>query len=215
MRSSHSLLPLVAALGLGLAPAALHAQEELPRPDTWQVRADQPGHAHDDVYFVEMPPGWHITTGPAVILWDPAVTAGDAYSVESEIYLFDPEGRREAFGVFVGGRDLDGPDQEYVYFLIREGGQYLVKRREGTRTATVRDWTSHPAIVSFATKGDAATAKNVLALDVDAERVRFRVNGEEVVAVPRSELPSLDGVVGMRVNHGLNLHVSRLEVSPR
>jgi len=39
------------------------------------------------------------------------------------------------------------------------------------------------------------------------------VNGQEVATLPRADL-AVDGVVGIRVNHALNLHVSRLEVTP-
>ena len=43
-------------------------------PAGWHVRADGAA-AHGTVSFVDMPPGWHITTGPSVILYDPARTA--------------------------------------------------------------------------------------------------------------------------------------------
>ena len=55
--------------------------------------------------------------------------------------------------------------------------------------------------------------KNVIAVEARGDRVRFFVNGSEVASVPRSEL-AVDGQVGLRVNHRLNLHVSRLEVTP-
>ena len=205
---------LVAAV-LVLAPPPARAQDELRPPETWKVRADRPDRPADDTYFVEMPPGWHITTGPAVILWDPATTASGRFDIESEVFLFDPRGRREAFGVFVGGRDLEGSGQAYVYFLIREGGEFLVKRRAGDTTETLLDWTAHPAVASWAAREEGETARNVLRLEAGDDRVRFLVNGEEVAELPRSELPSLDGVVGLRVNHGLNLHVTRLDVEPR
>jgi hypothetical protein len=43
--------------------------------------------------------------------------------------------------------------------------------------------------------------------------VHFFVNGTEVTSVPRSELV-VDGVFGFRVNHGLNLYISRLDATP-
>ena len=39
------------------------------------------------------------------------------------------------------------------------------------------------------------------------------MNGAVVTSLPRADL-SLDGVVGLRVNHGLNLHVTNLKVDP-
>lgn len=168
----------------------------------------------DDLYLVAMPPGLHITTGPAMIAWHPDSAAAGDFRIESETYLFDPEGRREAFGFFVGGGDLQGPEQHYTYFLLREGGEFLVKTRSGTATAVVRNWTPNSAIVSFATKPeDANTAKNVLALEADGDELRFFVNGEQVWSGPRGTL-STDGVFGLRVNHRLNLHVTTIMSGP-
>ncbi len=199
-----------AALGLTALPAVAQDDEGLPFPEGWQVRFDRQGASMDDLYLVTMTPGYHVTTGPAMIAWHPdSVAAGD-FRIESETFLFDPEGRREAFGFFIGGSDLQGPDQRYTYFLLREGGEFLVKSRAGTATPVVHDWTAHPAIVSYATRPEgSATAKNVLALEAAGDELRFSVNGQEVWSGPRDGLAT-EGVFGLRVNHGLNLHVTTI-----
>jgi len=208
-----TLSPL-AGLALAALLAAPLTAQDLKRPDGWKVRFDRAGSTEAELQmFVSMPPGWHITTGPAGIFWDPALTASGEFRAEMEVFLFDPGERKEAFGIFFGGKDLEGPGEEYAYFLLREGGEFIVKRRQGTDTPTVVDWTANRAIASFAHRGDAATAKNVLTVEAGAETVRFLVNGEKVAEVPRAQVP-VDGVVGIRVNHALNLHVSRLEVTP-
>ena len=204
-------LSIVAATAFTTTPAT--AQEDPPEleyPEGWEVRFDREGSSMDGLSLVAMPPGIHITTGPAMIAYHPdSVAAGD-FRIESETFLFDPEGRREAFGLFVGGRDLQDPDQRYTYFLLREGGEFLVKTRSGTATAVVQNWTPHPAIASFATKPeDASTARNVLALEAAGDELRFSVNGEQVWSGPRGTLAT-DGVFGLRVNHGLNLHVTTI-----
>ena len=87
-------------------------------PPTWQPRLDNPERGSlEDIWYVDMPPGWHITTGPAAILWDPATTASGDFRIESETLLFDPEGRREAFGFFFGGSDLEGEGQTIRFFV--------------------------------------------------------------------------------------------------
>jgi hypothetical protein len=140
--------------------------------------------------------------------------AGGAYRVEMEVFLFDPGSRREAFGFFLGGSQLDGEGQRYTYFLIREGGQFLVKARDGREAPTLVEWTDHDAVRSFADREEGeSSVQNVLAAEVRSEDVRFFVNGREVTRIARDGL-SVDGVVGLRVNHGLNLHVSRLELTP-
>lgn len=208
MRAFASLIAM-----LVLAPPLLAQEAELERPSDWTVRTDRPDQNPEDVYFVEMPPGWHITTGPAAILYHPETTAAGSFRVETETFLFDPKGRREAFGLFVGGTELEEAGQSYVYFMIRDGGQFLIKRRSGAETSTIADWRGNAAILSYADREeDATSVKNVLAVDVGPLAIRFLVNGTEVAQLPKDEL-GVNGVVGLRVNHGLNLHVTRLDVT--
>lgn len=197
---------LAAALCVLAVPALA---QELERPAEWKVRFDQPTASESDLYFVNMPPGWHVTTGPAGILYDPASTASGEYILKAEIYLFPGE-RREGYGVFFGGTGLDGENQSYTYFLLRKDGRYLIKRREGGSTSDLKPWTEHPAIVRH--DGGEDSVKNLLEVAVSTNSVDFYVNGEKLTSLPRSEVAT-DGVFGLRVNHNLNLHVSELMVT--
>lgn len=200
---------LLVALPLATAPSA--AGQEGP-PAGWKVRTDKPDASASDIQFVDMPPGWHITTGPAAIFYQPDRTAEDNYRIQSTIFLFDPGRRhREAYGVLFGGRDLEGDGQAYSYFLIRDTGDFLVKRRTGGDTESVVPWTHSDAIMKY--PGGGEQAKNTLAVEVGTEAVDLYINGQKVTSVPRSKLDT-EGVVGLRVNHMLNVHVSELEVTP-
>jgi hypothetical protein len=191
------------------APAAQRGQANLPAG--WNLRLDRDTQNPAEVEFMEMAPGWHVTTGPSTILWNDATTASGRYRVESEFHLFDPGQRREAFGIFVGGRDLDGENQRYTYFLIRRTGEFIVKERSGAAAPTLIDWTNHDAIRPW--QDGATSVPNTLAVEAGQDLVRFFVNDALVAELPRAEL-SLDGTVGLRVNHGLNVHVTRLDVRP-
>jgi len=188
--------------------AAPLAAQDFQRPADWKVRFDRPA-PDTAVYFVSMPPGWHITTGPAGILYNPKDIAQGEFRVEAEVFLFPGE-RREGFGVFVGGEDLDGADQAYLYFLIRKDGSYLIKRRAGNDTHVIVPWTVHDAIVKH--DGGEGTAKNVLAVECTADQVHFFVNGQQVSSLARTEV-DVDGIFGLRVNHQLDIHVASLEVT--
>ena len=181
------------------------------RPDGWQVRLDKPGPDSTKVVFASMAPGWHVTTGPAVILWNPATTAKGSYKAETNIHLFKPEsGHAEAFGLFVGGAGLDATNESYTYFMIRNDGQYLVKQRAGKDTKDVIPWTKSPAIKLF--DGKEESVANVLTIVASPVTVDFLINGTKVASKPRAEVTA-DGIVGLRVNHNLNLHVSKLDVT--
>lgn len=210
MRNLASPLILATTVALGALPAEGQAVQ---RVGGWNVRLDHADGSAADLSVMEMEPGWHVTSGPAAIYWKPESTGSGAYRIEMDVFLFDPQGRREAFGLFLGGRDLESEAQRYVYFLIRDGGQFIVKERRGDEAPTLIDWTRHEAIRAYAERGGEASVRNVLTVEAGAETVRFLVNGTEVATLPRSEL-ELDGIYGFRVNHALDLHIARLEVTP-
>lgn len=191
-------------------PEGWHYRLDRPNPDTRLVADDDVGHSN--IHFVNMTPGWHVTTGPAAILYHPALTATGPYRAKAEFHLFPPGERNEAFGIFVGGKNLDAQDQSYLYFLIRKTGEFLIKRRDGDSTSLVQDWTAHSALVPHTDETTGSVA-NVLAIKRQSDRLTFYVNGEEVASTSPGDLP-VDGVVGLRINHALNVHVSDLRAEP-
>ncbi len=205
---------VMAAAAVSVTHSVPVQAQEGPFPEGWQVRFDREGSSMEELRFETMPPGMHITTGPAMIAYHPDSVATGDFRIESETFLFDPGRRREAFGFFVGGSDLQGPNQRYTYFLVREGGEFLVKTRSGTETGLVQDWTAHPAVASYANKpADASTAKNVLVLEAEGGELRFSINGEQVWSGPRQGLET-EGIFGLRVNHGLDVHVTTIMRGP-
>ncbi len=194
--------------------------ENLQVPEGWEYRLDSPDPevelvAHEDpgpgeIRFVNMTPGWHVTTGPRVILYHPAARAEGSFRTSATFHLFDPGSRNEAFGLFVGGQDLQSAGQEYLYFLVRRSGEFLVKLRDGSDTRVLTDWTPHDAVVPY-DEDTEGSVENTLSIRASADALRFLVNGREVEALPRRDLP-VDGQVGWRVNHRLNLHVADFAV---
>ena len=74
-------------------------------PPGWKVRPDDPKADMAKLEFSEMKPGFHVTTGPAVILWHPDSTVTGNYTLNTEVFFFR-EGSRdtEAYGILLGGR---------------------------------------------------------------------------------------------------------------
>jgi hypothetical protein len=162
-----------------------------------------------ELTFVTMAPGWHLTTGPAASLFEPTVSMRGRFAIESEAFLF-PGTSAEGFGVFVGGRDLDGVAR-YLAFLIRRDGSAAVERREGGTTTLLKPWTRHTAIVAHA-GDDKSTARNLLRIEAESASLVFLVNGAKVLEVPRTG-DVADGVLGLRIGAGLNLHVTNLDAT--
>jgi hypothetical protein len=201
----------VAAFLALAAAGALHAQEKQ-RPKSFLVRWDEPGPDTTKTSFVTMSPGWHFTTGPnAGIFYDPAWTATGNYKAEALIHLFDPpKGHAEAYGIFVGGKDLKGASESYLYFLLRTDGQYLIKQRSGTKVTEIAPPTASPAVKPF--DAAAKSAANTITIAAGPETVDFLINGTKVASRPRKEL-AVDGTAGLRINHMLNVHVEKFAIT--
>ncbi|MBI2683126.1 MAG: hypothetical protein HYX26_07925 [Acidobacteriales bacterium] len=184
--------------------------KELKPPADWKLRLDKPlAPGKEPLSFVEMAPGWHVTTNSsAAILYHPARSAKGSFTIESEMFLFSTEHIHEGYGVIFGGSDLEGPNQAYIYFLLRGDGQFIVKRRAGDATETLVPWT--PSTVILPMKPD-ANVKNALKVVVGAETIDFFANGEKLTSLARKGIVT-DGVVGLRINHGINIHVSSLKL---
>lgn len=178
-------------------------------PAGWQVRVEETDASVDNVKLMNMPPGWHITTGPAALLYRPENTAAGLYRLESESFLFADD-RLEGHGVFFGGQGLDAPDSSYTSFLLRKDGRFQIEVRQAGETSTPVAWTEHVAVAKPAGE---QPAKNVLAVAVTAEKIRFHVNGQQVAELPRTVLPS-EGIFGLRVRNQVNVHVTSLTVTP-
>ena len=157
-----------------------------------------------------MAPGWHITTRPGVILFEPAYSARGRYVVESESFLFPGESAA-GFGVFVGGRELEGK-RHYVAFVIRRDGSAAIEAVDAGRVTVLHPWTKAAAVVAGAAAP--GEVKNVVRVEAEAAAVTFLVNGQKIAEVPRDGT-RFDGVVGLRVGENLNLHVTNLDLTHR
>lgn len=209
--ASPALAPLEAQ-----APGEVDSAAHQTRPDGWRIVTDQVEADTSEIYFATMEPGFHVTSGPAAIYYHPDSTATAPFRAEVETHLFDPGGRNEAFGIFFGGSDLTGSYQAYTYFLVRRSGEFLVKRRMGTSTETLEGWTAHPAVVGWDEREQGAeSVRNVLGVEATADGLIFSVNGSEVTRLDRSSQLAVDGIVGVRINHALNVHVSGLRITGR
>jgi hypothetical protein len=216
---SVTLAALGVAVVLAQAPASHGAQHDPDKkvagggtlPSGWKGRLDSGDKSLAGVKATQMGGGVHFMTGPAGIYYKPADKATGAYETHATFTQMEPAAHPEAYGLFIGGADLDGAGQKYTYFIVRQDGKFMIKRRAGAATPTVADWTDNAAIKKPDSAGKMA---NTLAIDVGKDTVRFLVNGTEVTSVDASKLDTA-GIPGLRVNHNLNLHVEGFGVKPR
>ena len=211
------LLPVLFALA---ATNPLAAQQHQHDPDDavadggtlpagWHARLDRADASMDNVKFMAMENGYHATLGPAAIFYNPADVAEGTYRAQATFTQMQAPRHPESYGLLIGGKDLEGDNQSYLYFLIRQDGKFLIKHRAGADTHTVQDWTEHSAIHPSDADGKAT---NLLAIEADPERTRFLVNGTEVAAFEATPDMNTEGIAGLRINHNLDVQVTDFEI---
>jgi len=179
-------------------------------PAGWSARTDKEGQLAN-VKFVTMEPGYHLTLGPATILYRQKDHAKGPFHTLAKFDQMKKLKHSEGYGLFMGGQSLAGKDQKYTYFLVRDDGSYLIKRRDGETTTDVsKGWTAHPAVK----KGDAqGHASNLLEIDAkqNPNKVDFKVNGQTVHSADAKNT-NIKGIVGLRVNHNLDVHIQDFDL---
>jgi hypothetical protein len=174
-------------------------------PAGWSARPDGEGSVKD-IKFVVMEPGYHLTLGPATILYRQEDRVESPFHTLATFHQMKKLEHPEGYGLIFGGQALADKGQRYTYFLVRDDGTYLIKRREGEKTTEVsKGWTPHPAVKKSDAKGKAS---NLLEIDakLDPRTVAFKVNGKTVHTAGAKSM-DLKGIVGLRVNHNLDLHI--------
>lgn len=184
-------------------------------PTGWSFRLDRAGDSIAHVKFVTMGPGLHFTTGPSGIYWREADrVAGSFHAIATFNQTRAPQ-HPEAYGLFVMGRNLSDTTQAYTYFLVRGNGMYSVWQRQGmgrptALSAGTRGWVASDA----AAKQDSTSgqAKNTLEISGDAtgRKLTFKVNGKTVHELTTTG--TIEGIVGIRMNHNLDVHVDGFAV---
>jgi len=197
-----------------LAVATASATAQLKTPVDWKWRVEGTGSVVDadppkptDTRFVAMPPGWHITTGPATLFYHPDYQTKGNFVVEAEIFLFPGESQDE-YGVFVGGKGLTATERpSYLAFLARRDGMGMIRRGSGE---PIVNWKANNAILP---NPGTETVKNVLRVDAGPTDIVFSANGKEVARIARLGNINLDGYFGFRFGKDLNVHASRLDLT--
>lgn len=177
-------------------------------PSGFLGRVDRADAQLSDAKYVVTGNSWEITTGPSHILYSPTHTGSGSYTATATFEQLERPRHPEAFGIIIGGRDLDGPNQTYTYFLVRGTGEAFAQRRDGANLTRLSAWAPNQAVPAADSAGRQTYR---LLVTVHPDSVRFLVNDAVALALPKGDLPT-DGIVGLRVNHNLRLRVTPVQI---
>ena len=178
-------------------------------PKNWEMRFDKPDASKSDMRLTKDGNYYHFITGPAAIYYNPKDAEYGQYKIEANFIQVKPSKHPEAYGIFFSGSNLQRDDQHYLYFLVRQDGKYLIKERNGKDTKVIVNWTSDDNVYPQNNKGETI---NKLTITVNSRIVIFGVNGKAVEHFNKSFFTRTAGIVGLRINHNLNVKTSGLKI---
>lgn len=224
---------LVAAAAVLLCPRLTAAQEAETRAVTdggiavegWKGKIDAneaaQGQTLKNAKLAKDGDALHVTTGPAVVYWNPANTASGNYTVRAtftEPQYMNLNDHPHPYGIVIGGNDLGTDRQRYLYCAAYGNGRFIV-RGFGPEPFQVngRRAEANDAVHKAAGQGQPVTQE--IAVSVKGDKVECAINGtvvgsyDKAAVVGDGMLTSTDGVYGIRFGHNTEALVKGLTVT--
>jgi hypothetical protein len=171
--------------------------------------------------FAKEGDAFHITTGPAIVYWNPANKASGSYTVKAtftEPKFQNLNTHPHPYGIVIGGNDMGTDQQSYLYCAAYGTGNFIV-RGFGPAAFQLggRRPQPNPAVNKAAGIGEPVTQE--IAVSVKDDRVDCAINGSVVASFPRDSvvtagrLKSTDGLYGIRSGHNTEVLVKGLGIA--
>ena len=170
----------------------------------------------DSAKFVSMGSGMHATTGPAITYWNPTMVGKGDYTVKatfSEREYMGLNSHPHPYGIVMAGNDMGTDNASYLYCAAYGNGNFIVRgfgpapfQMNGPRGGM------NDAVHKAEAKGKPVSQE--IALQVKGDKVSCLIIGTEVASYSKAELvaagklKSTDGVVGFRMGHNTDAHIS-------
>lgn len=196
----------VARATLGLPP------RPLPKPpEGWRVIARGGAAARDSINFRTMMAGVHSTADAAAVYFHPDSVGRAPYEAGATFNQIGEPATDEGVGLMLAATETASDAPAHLLFRVRKDGAWAVHLRRGLETVrTLRPWTRHEAVVTMSGGG----GRNELRVVAGPEALSFTVNGIEVGTVRADEVGSTDGVAGLFVGRGHDVHIDGFHVGP-
>jgi hypothetical protein len=191
----------------------------------WKGKVDaneaSKGATINDSKFAQVGSDFQINNGPAAVYWNPANTASGSYTVSAtftEPKYMSSNDHPHPYGLFIGGANLETDKASLLYCTPYGNGSFIVR---GFGPAPFAPGAGRKPIPNEAVKkaepGGAVTQE--VAWVVTPEKAECKINGTVVASFPKAELvgegklSSLDGIVGIRTAHNVDVTVSNFKLT--
>jgi hypothetical protein len=161
-----------------------------------------------------------VTTGPAVIYWNPANKATGDYTVKAtftEPKYMNLNSHPHPYGLMIAGNDLGTDKQSYLYCAAYGTGNFIVRGFGPAPFQMNGRGAPDPAVNKAAGKGEPVTQE--IALSVKGDKVECSINNKVVASydkaalVTEGKLKSTDGIYGIRFGHNTEAVVKGLAMT--
>jgi hypothetical protein len=158
-----------------------------------------------------------VTTGPAVVYWNPANTASGNFTVSAtfnEPQYMNVNDHPHPYGLFIGGNDMGTDQQSYLYCSAYGSGKFIVRGFGPEPFQMNARGEENAAVNKAAGKNQPVTQR--IAMSVKRDKVECAINGTTVASYDKSalvtagKLKSTDGVYGIRFAHNTDGKVTGL-----
>lgn len=226
------LSPAVMALAVLVVPAAAQSQDAS-RAVTgggisvqgWAGKIDaqeeRGGRTLNDAKLAKDGNALHVTTGPAVVYWNPANKATGDYTVKAtftEDKFMGLNDHPHPYGLVIAGNDL-GTDQQSLLYCAAYGNGIFIVRGFGPAPFRMNGGRGEPNDAVHKAAGPGQPVTQEIAVSVKGDKVECAVNGTVVGSYAKADLvgagklKSTDGVYGIRFGHNTEATVTGLTVT--
>lgn len=183
------------------------------------ARAQQEGLTVKDAKLTGTPKNLHVTTGPAIVYWNPSDKASGDYTIKAkftEPKFMNLNTHPHPYGIFIAGNNM-GTSQESLLYCEAYGNGRFIVRGFGPEPFQMNGRRGEENAAVHKAAGVGQPVSQEIAMSVKGDKVECSINGTVVASYPKSEvvtsgkLKSLDGVYGIRFAHNTEGFVTGLE----
>jgi hypothetical protein len=232
MRRVHGSVLAVAAIALVAGASGAQAQDANRAVagggifvTGWQGKIDASEAAKGEVLnnakLASEGNGLRVTTGPAVVYWNPANTASGNYTVKAtfrEPQYMSLNNHPHPYGIVIAGNDMGTDGQTYLYCAAYGSGTFIV-RGFGPEPFQMNGRRGEPHAAVNKAAGPGQPVSQEIAVSVKGDKVECSINGtvvgsyDKAAVVAAGKLKSTDGVYGIRFAHNTEAVVTGLSVT--